>query len=110
MAKLGIGEETDTACTYKNKGQKIQRPFSHFSETATRNDLAFLKKKQQTKTQINTMFKSTWSVSSFTEFLPLPFKMEFEVNEKAKDISSDVCSSVFRYTDKCTLTNLSGKN
>ena len=45
MAKLGIGKETDTACIYKNKDQKIQRPFSHFSETATRNDLAFLKKK-----------------------------------------------------------------
>lgn len=44
MAKLGGGEETDTACTCKNKDHNILRPFSHFSELATSNDLAFLKK------------------------------------------------------------------
>lgn len=47
MAKLGTGEETNTACTYRNKDQNILRTFSHFSETATSNDLAFLKKKKK---------------------------------------------------------------
>ena len=45
MAKLDTGEETDTVCTYKSKDQNILRSFSHFSKTATSNDLAFLKKK-----------------------------------------------------------------
>lgn len=46
MAKLGTGEETDTTRTYKNKDQNTLRTFSHFNETATTNDLAFLKKKK----------------------------------------------------------------
>lgn len=46
MAKLGTEEETDTTRTYKNKDQNTLRTFSHFNETATTNDLAFLKKKK----------------------------------------------------------------